>query len=321
MGWYHADLKRRARIIQEEKLLIKRTIKRTPDMPCLLCKANKADKTNSHIIPKFLGKDIFNDGNEAYTISSAEMAERPAIVQSSPKESHILCSECESYFSVIETSIANGIYKDLWDDKKKVDFTFVPLDGNATIWISKATEPKQFQLFIYSIVWRMFVTSNTLFKHFKASSKVIEALRSCLIGYKATNAKDFLENTSKILVPMTPSKFLIHTCEIIAADGTSNLLAPIPRANPYYVFMNRWTLMISFGANDYQDAFKQSNNIVPSNDKIRIVKFKEAAWEAYRRTFINILTRNASQVLQRRGESPFDYEPFLEGRSKLKAAT
>jgi len=318
MGWYHADLKRRARIILEEKLLVKRTIKRTSDMPCLLCKKNKADKTNSHIIPRFLGKDIFNKSNEAYTISSAEMNEHPAIVQSSPKESHILCAECEAYFSVIETSIANGIYKDLWDDKKKASFTLQPLDENAVVWTSKSTDPKQFHLFIYSIVWRMFVTSNVLFKHFKASDKLIDALRLCLIAYKGTNANDFVENLSKVSIPMTPSKYLIHTCEVIVADGTTNSLAPIPRANPYYIFINRWTLMISFRKNDHQEVFKESNNVVPSDDKIKIVKFKEAAWEAFRQKFLWILSQNANQGLQRKGALPFDYEPFLEARKKRK---
>src|SRR5438105_4447282 len=122
MGEYLKELKARAKQILGDRAITKSFKKRNGDMPCLLCKSSPASKTKSHIIPKFLGKDIFGEKGEGYNISSAKMEAKPTIVQNTPTEDYILCPPCEDYFSLLETYFSANLYCKLWDSTKQDSF-------------------------------------------------------------------------------------------------------------------------------------------------------------------------------------------------------
>lgn len=102
---------------------------------CLLCKRERANKTGSHIVPSFLmkrinshdgclqrdhevgfeirssgvktyfGRSIYREVREEYTDDQSMMESRfnPDMLD------HILCSDCESWFSQLESSYAKSI--------------------------------------------------------------------------------------------------------------------------------------------------------------------------------------------------------------------
>lgn len=99
---------------------------RQPTDLCLLCKVAIADKTNSHIMPRFLSTKFLEAPGKArrgyYIGEEFAKGEKPKVIQDSPKENHILCTPCEHYLSIIEglaastfkdwqTHLANGIFK------------------------------------------------------------------------------------------------------------------------------------------------------------------------------------------------------------------
>lgn len=69
---------------------------------CRLCKDRVADKSNSHLIPKFMCKRLFEDTKPRHTVSLSKNGIQTKI-QDVPKENYILCSFCEKRFEKLET--------------------------------------------------------------------------------------------------------------------------------------------------------------------------------------------------------------------------
>src|SRR5690606_9376272 len=67
---------------------------------CKLCLNNEADKRNSHIIPKFMGKRLF-ESKPKHGIQ-IDIRGKQSKIQDIPKEHYIFCSKCEKRFSRLE---------------------------------------------------------------------------------------------------------------------------------------------------------------------------------------------------------------------------
>jgi hypothetical protein len=142
---------------------------------CQLCLHAEADKENSHIISKFLGKKSLFSTQPRQTISiRANGSTKP--VQDTPKENNIFCSSCEKKFQVVETYMAKKLlgvnnYRNL-----KGDFTKSNVNGQNFL-ICKSIDPAMCKLFFFSIVWRCSVSSLTEFSEFKLTQHIEEELR------------------------------------------------------------------------------------------------------------------------------------------------
>lgn len=131
---------------------------------CKLCKNNPADKENSHIITKFLGKPLFDkDGHKyAWRVGRNGM-KKP--VQDTPKEDFILCTSCEKRMANVETYFARILSR--IDNYKRLTAEFeIEFIGTEQCIICKDIHPTLFKLFVYSLVWRASISSLAEFQHF-----------------------------------------------------------------------------------------------------------------------------------------------------------
>ena len=159
---------------------------------CLLCKRERANKTGSHIVPSFLmkrinshdgclqrdhevgfeihssgvktyfGRSIYREVREEYTDDQSMMESRfnPDMLD------HILCSDCESWFSQLESSYA-----------KSIDLKGKP-DSLITNYKSSGLDA---MLFWCSILWRCSVTchlGNSLHADFEKKLRRVLLKRS-----------------------------------------------------------------------------------------------------------------------------------------------
>lgn len=193
---------------------------RQPTDKCLLCGAKSATKQNSHIIPKFISSDFLGDksGKKGYVIDSETGVKK--IIQDSPKEDYILCPDCEEYFSVIETEVAQEIKK-LHSES----------DGAITVPMileSTGINAKIFHLFYFSQFWRASISNHEIFEPFTLSKDIENYLRDELNKFNTTNREDFLKKitTTELgkLMPygvFTPLYFSEKTKNLIFAPGVS----------------------------------------------------------------------------------------------------
>lgn len=72
---------------------------------CNLCLNREADQKNSHIIPKFLSKRLFESTKPRHSIEVSEKG-RTTKIQDIPKEDFLLCKFCEKRLGHLETYMA-----------------------------------------------------------------------------------------------------------------------------------------------------------------------------------------------------------------------
>lgn len=164
------------------------------DKKCALCLVEEADKKNSHIIPKFLGKSLFHKLPYKHTIAiTSDLKSRK--MQDIPKEDHLLCSYCERRLSVIETIFARYIDQiHSYKANKAVIDHIVPQN----YLVCNQIYPTLFKLFFYSVIWRLSVTSLREFGTFKFESTVEEELRIFIHRNLKTTKGDLLSGLEQI---------------------------------------------------------------------------------------------------------------------------
>lgn len=137
---------------------------------CPFCNINSADKKNSHIIPKFLGKPLFQKTKPRHTIQIDKKGKSRKI-QDIPKQDFLVCSTCEKRLEIIETYFAKKLItiRDYNNRKEKFKISHI---GPNTILNCLDLNPIVFKLFSYSMIWRLSVTTNPLFKNFKLPKNV-----------------------------------------------------------------------------------------------------------------------------------------------------
>ena len=116
---------------------------------CKLCKVQYADKKNSHIIPKFLGKPLFKSPihREAIEISKGGGNRK---IQDIPKEDFLFCSNCEQKFSILETYFSRKLMSINDFKNRKSDFRLTRVYFNKLL-IPKNLNPIFFKLFSLSL--------------------------------------------------------------------------------------------------------------------------------------------------------------------------
>ena len=137
---------------------------------CPLCNINPADKTNSHIIPKFLGKPLFEDVKPRHTLQF-EKGGKSKKIQDIPKQDFLICRPCEKRFEILETYFSRKLMslRDYANRKDKFEISqIVPNQILSCLDIN----PFLFKLFYFSMIWRLSVTISPLFKNFKLPENV-----------------------------------------------------------------------------------------------------------------------------------------------------
>jgi hypothetical protein len=174
---------------------------------CKLCLDHPADKKNSHIIPKFMCKGLFETTGTRHALYINRHGKGKKI-QDTPKENNILCSTCEKRIEILETHFARAveeihIYKNLPEK-----FSLFKI-GIQDFIECNDIHPTLFKLFLYSLVWRASISN--LFEHlpFKLSVTAEEGIRDFLNCNLSVDKSSLFEALNKINnIP------LYHSCII-----------------------------------------------------------------------------------------------------------
>jgi hypothetical protein len=168
---------------------------RGPTDNCLLCGDKNASKKSSHIIPKFFGQGLFFGTKPKHSLLLTKDGKREK-VQDIMKEDHLFCPDCEKGFSILETycSLRLDRYNELryssqYQHFKHSDFEFFEC---------KKIDLRVFNLFIYSIVWRVSICNNYGFLGFKLSSIEEEKLRFILKEFTSLTQEELFVKIDKI---------------------------------------------------------------------------------------------------------------------------
>lgn len=240
---------------------------RKPTDKCLLCKTRDATKTNSHIIPKFISSDFLGEKSEkkGYVLSSDTGSKKT--IQDSPKENYILCPECESYFSLIEGSVAQEL-KNLHENSEG------PVTEPAVVQ-SQNINPKAFHLFYYSQFWRASISKLEIFEPFKLTKELEEFLRNELNKFFAsTNAQYEALLGSEALDQIKP--YSVFT-SLTFLDKTKNLIFAPRVASPFCLIADKFGLVLYDDLNSIPADIRWLSNTQNTDAKISLVP--QQFWE------------------------------------------
>jgi hypothetical protein len=159
---------------------------------CSLCQVNPADKANSHIIPKFLGKGLFDLSSPRHT-TVVHKTGKVEKTQDTPKQDNFLCTSCEKRFEILETYFSRRM-RELHAFSRHPDK--FELHGALLKW--KALSPVIFRLFMYSIIWRVSASSRHEFGTCKLFPAVAEDLRLFLDEHLKPNQPDLLNHIKTV---------------------------------------------------------------------------------------------------------------------------
>jgi len=266
-------------------------------LPCKLCRKNLADKKNSHIVPRFLTKDILgNDGPRvAHILDTSTPFSKPSSFQDSPKENHILCTECENYFGLLETYIADRIGNRYINPYYRDNFTLQNSGQGIDFIICEKVSPIITKLFVYSIFWRCSISKSILFSGFSLNITEEELLRQFLIGYKNKHLKDVTEDVFSNDFP-----YVIFRTKHKDPDPSKNFLyANNGNKDIYQIIANEYIFLLAFETSGTILTLKILIN--QSNDKVKIGLLSKNSWENLRQGLYShaasIAVKNANKTV------------------------
>lgn len=255
-------------------------MKRTRDDDCLLCKNEKAIRTNSHIVPVPLLDNVHGerDKEHSFVFTSGESSvdeyygrQFPQNITTEIKKpnfsyDHILCDKCENFFGSLE-SLVNPLFKNIDNECDKNKIKDLRLN-NIEIKEIQNLSAGLIQLYFYSIIWRLiiqaYIENDSFAKQIIPTEK---KLREILNSHANTNQKQlkrlrFRENICLKVVTTEQEFFPIGQFFNSSAD------------NPYFFISGRFLLYL-FNLNEplnIKNQLKQIESLVNYGDnKFKII--------------------------------------------------
>jgi len=143
---------------------------------CRLC-LNERVLRNSHIIPEFFYKSMYNEKHQFHVLSTQETRPRPK-EQKGVRE-RLLCGDCEKKLSRWETYAA-----------KVLDNITIPDQDTEPFITIDDIDYRKFKLFELSVLWRVSVASHDLFKEIDLGPHE-KRIRSFIYEESAPQANDY----------------------------------------------------------------------------------------------------------------------------------
>ena len=170
---------------------------RTSKDICLLCEERESTQQNSHLIPKFFGKGLFFDTKPRHSIAIEKTKKRQK-VQDIPKEDYLICPNCEKGISIIENYCITRLnrYNSIRNFQKFEKFKW----GKYEFFESKELDTRIFNLFIYSIVWRVSTSESFAFGGFKLPKIEEDKIRLILKEFIKPNQNELLNKINDLQV-------------------------------------------------------------------------------------------------------------------------
>lgn len=163
---------------------------------CKLCLNNVADQNNSHIIPKFMGKRLFENVKPRHSVR-IDISGRIDKSQDTPKEDKILCKTCEKRFAILEHyfSIKLTSVHDYLNQKEKFK---IHSDGTNNTLECLNIRKEALMLFNYSLIWKVSISNLYEFLKMKIPDSQEELIREFLDTNLKNTHFELLENFNQI---------------------------------------------------------------------------------------------------------------------------
>jgi len=252
---------------------------RQPTDLCHLCLTNESDKTNSHILSKFISTN-FMDGigtqRRGYQLDTETVLNNKSkIVQDSVKENYILCADCETYLGLIENIASRtflNLEKQITERKVLKDTVKDFLDLLYCI----NSNPIIIRLFVYSLFWRVSISNDSLFEDYKLKDSFEDDVRKSLFQYKASTNDELIGLTnSDHSIQIFP--FTVMTAKSFQ-DPTSNVLFAPYSYDPYCLIVDRFSFMFFRKLDDIKVNFIREFSNTQIND-CRIMMVSQELWQ------------------------------------------
>jgi len=234
---------------------------------CRLCRQNKADKKNAHLIPHFLIKTAVNEGGSkerekelVFGLSSTglvdvyfgrelsvekitevlgrEETDEEIVARQDPfARDYLVCSKCEKKLSILEGYVAQQLYNPLL--KGKVSKTIKDSHGRS-IAVYEQLSPHLYALFVYSIFWRASAGS---YGGFKLQPNIEEELRDYLNIHLLDDIDEMIASFggSQLLPFPITSTYAPTPNEV---DPTANSITAENTRFPYFITANAMTFQM-----------------------------------------------------------------------------
>ncbi|MBC7000619.1 hypothetical protein [Cytophaga sp. FL35] len=143
-----------------------------------------------------MGRPLFRDMKPRHTFQ-VDKKGKPRKIQDIPKQDFLICSDCEKQIEISETYFARKL-KSINDYSNRKDKFEISKIGPNEILYCIDLNPLLFKLFCFSIIWRLSMTSNPLFKNFKLPNEVEAEIGLFLSTNLFPTHKELLENLNLI---------------------------------------------------------------------------------------------------------------------------
>lgn len=250
---------------------------------CTLCKSREADKKNSHIISKFLGKELYDQKGIAIEIGKGGRNKK---IQDTIKESYIFCKYCEKRMEKIETLFSKKLQQIYNHQNHPEKFNNIEFKGQKYLE-SLDIHPSAYKLFFYLQVWRLSISKSYHYENFKFENDLEELLRRFL------NAN--LQHTHSELIDRFDS--LTDVPDLLSCLVISNergIYTAYQFGEGQYIMVAlHFTFMLFIDPEKAEISYKLFGN--RDGEKIKIVIGNKSSWKVLNETIINKLFK--SQLL------------------------
>ena len=163
---------------------------------CKLCLSNIADQKNSHIIPKFMGKRLFENIKPRYSVR-INIEGKADKIQDTPKEDNILCASCEKRFALIEHYFSLKLLS-IHNYSNQKDKFKIHSDGTNNTLECLNIKNEALLLFNYSLIWKVSISNLYEFLKMKMPNSVEEDIRKFLNANLKNTHLELLESFNQI---------------------------------------------------------------------------------------------------------------------------
>ena len=242
---------------------------------CSLCTTKPANKKKSHIIPKFLGKPLFNDPRARHAFQVDKKGKYRKI-QDIPKQDFLICSDCEKRIEILETYFSRKLNSINDYNNRKEKFKISKIGPNE-ILNCLDVNPTLFKLFYFSIIWRLSMTTHPNFRSFKLPNEVESEIGVFLNNNLYLTHKKLLENLNSI--EKYPQYHLMAYKSKNIKNEFSGILTAFQMSNDHYgIFTSDIILFFYLNENKIDFLSRQISN--KSNNKVKFVLADSSQWRS-----------------------------------------
>jgi hypothetical protein len=249
-------------------------LKKEENFYCLLCKVNIADKLNSHIISKFLGKRLFEETNPRHSLV-IEPSGKSYKIQDTFKEDNILCSNCEKRIEKIETLISREFEKISSYENYPKEFE-LKIIGTQEYIECTTLNPNIVAIFIYTIIWRISISKLYAFQNFKLDNKTEKQIGNFLdkqLSLSTTKLK--INSISNIL---SDKHFICLMKAKEKTEFTRGVQTSLKLSESiYHIYLNEFFLV--FYSNEKGLEISHKNFSIIQNEKLLIPVADSISWQ------------------------------------------